>query len=157
MNQVENIMLDARGHVKLIDFGLACELKASPENQQPSDAPLAHGGGQAVASQPVSPTGSLIYMAPEMIRDHTGGRHTDWWALGVLAYELLTGRTPWSSLTDKKVIRKEIQTLIVAPPRKLSPPAGQFICSLLRQDHTRRLGKRSPSVEETPEACSAKK
>jgi len=57
--KVENIMLDARGHVKLIDFGLACELKGS--------------------DGPVSPTGSLIYMAPEMIRDHRGGRHTDWY------------------------------------------------------------------------------
>ena len=58
----------------------------------------------------------------------------------MLSYELLTGRTPWSSLTDKKVIRKEIQTLNVAPPRKLSPPAGQFVCSLLRQDFKKRLG-----------------
>jgi hypothetical protein len=51
----------------------------------------------------------------------------------VLSYELLTGRTPWSSLTDKKVIRKEIQNMIVTPPRKLSPPAGMFVCSLLKQ------------------------
>ena len=51
-------MLDARGHVKLIDFGLALEIHSEEE--------------------PVSPTGSLIYMAPEMIRDHSVGRHTDW-------------------------------------------------------------------------------
>jgi serine/threonine protein kinase len=51
-------MLDSRGHVKLVDFGLCCELKGPDER--------------------VSPTGSLIYMAPEMIRDHRGGRHTDW-------------------------------------------------------------------------------
>ena len=56
--KVENIMLDGAGHVKLIDFGLACELRGFEE--------------------PVSPTGSLIYMAPEMIRDNMGGRHTDW-------------------------------------------------------------------------------
>ena len=52
-------MLDAAGHVKLIDFGLAVEVRQEDE--------------------PVSPTGSLIYMAPEMIRDHSGGRHTDWY------------------------------------------------------------------------------
>jgi serine/threonine protein kinase len=61
MPQVENIMLDARGHVKLIDFGLAVEVRLDDES--------------------VSPTGSLIYMAPEMIRDHSGGRHTDWYQL----------------------------------------------------------------------------
>ena len=44
--KVENIMLDGAGHVKLIDFGLSCELRGYEE--------------------PVSPTGSLIYMAPEV-------------------------------------------------------------------------------------------
>ena len=120
--KVENVMLDARGHVKLVDFGLACALAAGAEEG------------------PMSPTGSLIYMAPEMLRDSTGGRHTDWWAVGVLAHELLTGRTPWSSLTDKKVIRQEIKTMHVAPPLRLTPPAGALICSLLRQDYRRRLG-----------------
>jgi serine/threonine protein kinase len=58
LRQVENVMLDARGHVKLVDFGLACALTAE--------------------EAPMSPTGSLIYMAPEMLRDAVGGRHTDW-------------------------------------------------------------------------------
>jgi len=120
--KVENVMLDASGHVKLVDFGLACEVSATEAE--------------------MSPTGSLIYMAPEMIRDHTGGRHTDWWALGVLSYELLTGRTPWSSLTDKKVIRREIRNLRVTPPLRLSPKAGHFVCSLLRQDRRERLGSK---------------
>ena len=122
--QVENIMLDGRGHVKLIDFGLAVELSKRD-------------------NEPMSPTGSLIYMSPEMLRDSTGGRHTDWWAVGVLAHELMTGRTPWSSLTDKKIIRKEIRTMNVAPPRRLSPQAGKLICSLLRQEHRARLGTKS--------------
>jgi serine/threonine protein kinase len=118
--KVENIMLDGEGHVKLVDFGLAVEIVEDVE--------------------PISPTGSFIYMAPEMIRDKRGGRCTDWWALGVLAYALMTGRTPWSSLTDKEIIRREIQTLKVAPPRRLSPPAGQLICALMTQDHRKRLG-----------------
>jgi serine/threonine protein kinase len=118
--KVENIMLDGEGHVKLVDFGLAVEIHEDIE--------------------PLSPTGSFIYMAPEMIKDRIGGRVTDWWALGVLAYALLTGRTPWSSLTDKEIIRKEIQNLKVAPPRRLSPPAGQLVCALMTQDYKKRLG-----------------
>ena len=39
----------------------------------------------------MSPTGSLIYMAPELLEHCLGGRHTDWWALGVLSHELITG------------------------------------------------------------------
>jgi len=123
--KVENIMLDAQGHVKLVDFGLAVEIHGDVE--------------------PLSPTGSFIYMAPEMIKERQGGRVTDWWALGVLAYALLTGRTPWSSLTDKEIIRKEIQTLKVAPPRRLSPPAGQLVCALMTQDHRKRLGAKQDS------------
>jgi serine/threonine protein kinase len=56
---VENIMLDARGHVKLIDFGLSQEISQEEE--------------------PMSPIGSLIYMAPELLTKSMGGRHTDWY------------------------------------------------------------------------------
>ena len=54
--KVENIMLDSSGHVKLVDFGLAC----------------------SADEETVSRNGSLIYMAPELLRDQTGGRFTDW-------------------------------------------------------------------------------
>lgn len=73
----------------------------------------------------------------------TGGRHTDWWALGVLAHEMITGRSPWSSLTDKKLIKRQIRSLCIVPPRGVSTKAGQFICRLLTQDHRERLGTRS--------------
>ena len=113
-------MLDVYGHVKLIDFGLCRQLEAEGE--------------------PMSPIGSLIYMAPEMLIDHSAGRQTDWWAVGILAHELLTGRTPWSSLSNKKVIRKEIKHTVVCPPVQLCPAAGSFIVRLLQKDPTRRLG-----------------
>ena len=114
-------MLDSRGHVKLIDFGLVFELKHGKDLKQGS------------LGEPMSPTGSLIYMAPELLQFRMGGRHTDWWALGVLAHELMTGRTPWSSLANKKTIQKEITGMRVAPPAGLSPTAGMLICSLLHQ------------------------
>ncbi len=60
--KVENMMLDGAGHLKLIDYGLSQELKA----------------GASVAGEPMSPTGSLIYMPPELLRDKIGGRFTDW-------------------------------------------------------------------------------
>ena len=122
--KVENIMLDARGHVKLVDYGLAIEFKGDEHEM------------------PMSPMGSLIYMAPELLSDRTGGRHTDWWAVGILAYEIMTGRSPWSSLSDKKLVRHEIKTVKVMPPRRLSATAGKFICSLLHHDRTKRLGSK---------------
>mmetsp|Transcript_25859 Transcript_25859/g.57953 ORF Transcript_25859/g.57953 Transcript_25859/m.57953 type:complete len:540 (-) Transcript_25859:254-1873(-) len=119
--KVENIMVDARGHVKLIDMGLACR----------------------IADEPRSPVGSLAYMSPETLAGKPAGRHSDWWSVGVLAFELMTGRSPWSSLADKKLIKKEIKSMKVVPPRRLSSPAGLFITSLLKQDATKRLGTKS--------------
>mmetsp|Transcript_49411 Transcript_49411/g.63391 ORF Transcript_49411/g.63391 Transcript_49411/m.63391 type:complete len:703 (+) Transcript_49411:99-2207(+) len=121
--KVENIMLDAQGHVKLIDFGLSQEIVEEEE--------------------PMSPIGSLIYMAPELLVKGTGGRHTDWWALGVLAHEMMTGRSPWSSLTDKKLIKKQIKSMKIQPPDILSKGASDFICNLLTQDMNHRLGTKN--------------
>jgi len=130
--KVENVMLDSSGHVKLIDFGLAVALVDDVE-------------------QSLSPTGSLIYMAPEMIDLHRGGRHTDWWAMGVLAYELLTGSSPWAVIDDKVLLKQEIRSRTVAPPVSASPSAAEFIEMLLRKDAQHRLGTRSDAeVKEAP-------
>jgi len=138
--KVENIMLDGFGHVKIIDFGLAIPLASQAVQVGGSEA---KDGAQD--QQPMSPTGSLIYMAPELLKEGVGGRHTDWWALGVLAHELLTGRSPWSSLTDKSLIQKEIGSMRVAPPDGVSPAAGKFVCALLHQTVSRRLGTAASS------------
>ena len=69
----------------------------------------------------------------------------------MLSHELLTGRTPWSSLTDKQVIKHEIANSSVAPPQCVSQEAGHLVCSLLRHDHRLRLGtKRDDEVMRAP-------
>jgi len=123
--KVENVMLDSSGHVKLIDFGLAFEMSDEV--------------------QPLSPTGSLIYMPPEMIFENMGGRHTDWWAMGVLGFELLTGRSPWPSVEDKTLLKQEIKSLQVTVPVGISAETNQFITMLLQRDYRMRLGSRSDS------------
>jgi len=125
--KVENIMLDSAGHVKLVDFGLTLRI------------PLDEG----LHAIPVQPAGSIIYMAPELLRQKIGGRFTDWWAVGILAYELFTGRSPWSSLSNMATIRAEIRTLRVLTPVEASQTAGQFIRGLLQKDHRMRLGAKS--------------
>jgi serine/threonine protein kinase len=81
-------------------------------------------------------------MPPELISSglKTGGRHTDWWAMGVLAYELMAGRTPWSSLSNKNILRKEILTRKVSAPPNVSSQAKMLVTSLLEPDYIKRLG-----------------
>jgi len=123
--KVENVMLDGNGHVKLVDFGLAYKYEEE----------ISHMGM----------VGSLIYMAPELIHSKTGGRHTDWWAYGVLAHELLTSKTPWSSLTNTKLIKHEILNKIILPPYDVAKSPSKFILSLMNRDVSNRLGTKSDS------------
>jgi serine/threonine protein kinase len=118
--KIENIMFTSDGHVKLVDFGLAIEITKQVEH--------------------MSAGGSLLYMAPELLSKNMGGRFTDWWAYGVLAYELLTGDSPWSSLTDIEKIKREIHASIISPPVNVSPAASRFVMSLLCRDVEKRLG-----------------
>jgi serine/threonine protein kinase len=182
--EVENVIIDHTGHVKLVDFGLAVALpitdtsssssssftqgsgnsscrnsssnnnggassgnsssSSSNNNNKRSGSGIGVGVGVGgVAEMPLSPTGSLMYMAPELLECRVGGRFTDWWAVGVLAHELLTGRSPWSSLTDKEAIRRDIVGVAVMPPPTVGSAAGKFVCGLLRKDHRRRLGAQS--------------
>jgi serine/threonine protein kinase len=125
--KIENIMLDERGHVKLVDFGLATKLMR---------------GGKIVEEVQVSPAGSLNYMAPELLKG-TAGRFTDWWALGVLAFELFTGRSPWSSLTNFRRIKKEIRSIEVQLPVRFSHSSREFVAGLLCRSYVGRIGFRS--------------
>jgi serine/threonine protein kinase len=119
--KIENVSIDYKGHIKIIDFGMAIHIESD--------------------LQPMIPSGSLIYMAPELLSEHIGGIFTDWWAYGVLAHELLTGCSPWSSLTNNKAIANEIINCEMQTPLKgLSKHAGDFICSLLKHDFRQRLG-----------------
>jgi len=88
-------MLDTRGYVKLCDFGLSKEL---------------HGPTLTVCGTPV-------YLAPEVLRGKGYTAAVDWWALGVLLYEVAVGCTPFEAESHFAVVQR-----IMARPRVIAYP-----------------------------------
>jgi serine/threonine protein kinase len=119
--KIENIMFDGLGHVRIVDFGLAEKVPEQIEKI-------------------LKPSGSLLYMAPELLGRGITGRFTDWWAMGILAFELFTARSPWSSISNIRQIRVEILNSPIASPVGVSASACDFIHGLLDRNHESRLG-----------------
>mmetsp|Transcript_9990 Transcript_9990/g.13116 ORF Transcript_9990/g.13116 Transcript_9990/m.13116 type:complete len:381 (-) Transcript_9990:190-1332(-) len=124
--KIENILLDRQGHVKLIDSSLMVKLQPD-ENHTLIDNKI----------------GSLIYMAPELIQDKVVGRFTDWWAYGLVMYELLFGIIPWSSISDQRIIKRDIlssSSSVEIPSAYCSLGAHQLMSTLLlRYPYSERL------------------
>merc|ERR1719491_1818054 len=87
----ENILLDSHGHVKLGDFGLAKD-----------NIRHAYKGAH-------SRVGTPEYMAPEILHQSGHGFCVDYWGLGMLVYEMMTGLPPWYT-TYRKVLFKKLNS-----------------------------------------------
>ncbi|MFN0109515.1 MAG: alpha/beta fold hydrolase [Blastocatellia bacterium] len=93
----ENIMLRPDGYVKLLDFGLAKPTEASPLRTE--SASLAQ-----LNTDPGVIMGTVNYMSPEQARGYSVDTRSDVFSLGVVMYEMLTGRAPFEGLTTSDVI-----------------------------------------------------
>ena len=78
----ENILMDVDGHVMLTDFGLAKEFEENTRSN--------------------SMCGTTEYMAPEIVRGKGHDKAADWWSVGILLYEMLTGKV--KSLTHSCLV-----------------------------------------------------
>ncbi|KPM39186.1 cAMP-dependent protein kinase catalytic subunit PRKX [Neonectria ditissima] len=131
----ENLLLDKDGHIKLVDFGFAKRLGNREDNHPVETYTLC---------------GTPEYLAPEVIQNkgHTGA--VDWWALGILLYEFLTGYPPFwhqnpieiykqnsPAFSQPRILEKPV-VFPQDPP--LSGDAQDIIRSLCTVDRSRRLG-----------------
>ena len=90
----QNVMLTDGGLVKILDFGLARRLRPEDASFDPSKPALAKDA--SVAATYTARGGTIRYMAPEQFVTGQSSVQSDVWALGVILYELVSGRHPFS-------------------------------------------------------------
>lgn len=121
----ENILLDHTGNIKLTDFGFA----------------------KKVDYRTWTLCGTPEYIAPEILLNKGHGTPVDWWALGILLYEMLSGNPPFVD-DDPMGIYQKILAGRLSFPRSMDKPAKDLIRKLLTADTTKRLGNLKNGVED---------
>lgn len=114
----ENVLLDKTGHIKLTDLGFARHLQ----------------GAMAFTL-----CGTPEYMAPEIIKQTGHDKAVDWWALGILIYEMLCGYPPFYDETPDAVCKKILAGKI-SFPKSVDKVSVDLILRLLNPDKNKRLG-----------------
>jgi serine/threonine protein kinase len=125
----ENCLLDGEGHLLLTDFGLS---KVSLDEDNPCNSFL----------------GTVEYMAPEVIQGFEYGTAVDWWSLGALGFDLLTGSPPFSGNNNAKIQEKIVKSKLSCP-YFMSADAKDLLIRLLRKEPKKRLGYNMPKDLQT--------
>ncbi len=94
--KLENLMLDINGYLKIIDFGLAKKLNPT-------------GLASTVCGTP-------FYYPPEIISQQSYEKSVDWWAIGILMFEMLTGKSPFFSENRAELYHNIWYNNVVFPP-----------------------------------------
>jgi serine/threonine protein kinase len=125
----ENLLIDWRGYLKLTDFSFAKEI---PDQKTYTFC------------------GTPCYMSPEIILQEGHGKAADWWALGILIYEMITGHPPFDK-RDSVELYDDILTTAPNFDDRFSETAQNLVQMLLEKDPDRRLGsKGAQEVKDHP-------
>jgi len=125
----ENLLLDGTGYVKLVDFGFAKKLQ--------------------VGRKTWTFCGTPEYVAPEVILNKGHDISADYWSLGVLMFELLTGTPPFTGTDPMKtynIILKGIDAIDF--PRNITARAKELIKKLCRDNSAERLGYQKGGIRD---------
>jgi len=118
--KLDNILLDSEGHCKLADFGMC------------RDGVI--GGNLATTF-----CGTPDYIAPEILQELDYGASVDWWALGVLMYEMLAGQPPFEADNEDDLFESILSDDVLYPVW-LSRDAVNVLEQFMTKNPSRRLG-----------------
>ncbi|KAI9339815.1 kinase-like domain-containing protein [Zopfochytrium polystomum] len=118
----ENILLDHSGHIALCDFGL-CKLDMTSNDAKTSTF-----------------CGTPEYLAPELLSGQAYTKAVDWWTLGILLYEMLTGLPPFYDEDVREMYAKILGAPLEFNEGDVGEAARDLLRKMLDRDPTRRLG-----------------
>jgi len=122
----ENLLITEHGHIKLTDMGLA----------------------KFVIGKSYTTCGTPDYFAPELIEFQGHTQAVDWWTLGVLVFELMSGHPPFESAYPMQIYGKVIKGISKVPfPPKCQGPVGDLVKALLKYNPSERLPCRPGGVD----------
>jgi eukaryotic-like serine/threonine-protein kinase len=136
-----NVMVTREGRVKILDFGLATHGEGELSDVTRSAASLAEAGDIA---------GTLPFMAPEVLRGERGDSRSDVWALGVVLYEMASGRRPFTGESGYELTSAILRDPPAPLPATVSPGLQAIIKRCLAKgpmERYRRAGEIRAALE----------
>ncbi len=124
----ENVLIDRDGYVKVTDFGLSKQNILDNHSAK-------------------SFCGTPEYLAPEIVENIGHGKAVDWWSLGAIIYEMLTGLPPFYS-KDREKLFKNIKAGNIKYPVYLSKDALSLLQSFFVRDPDKRLGSGNNGIND---------
>ena len=126
--KLDNVMLSADGHIKIADFGMCKE-------------------DMNGSARTTTFCGTPGYLAPEILAERPYAKSVDFWSLGVMVYEMMTGESPFDSEDDDQLFDM-IQHAPIEYPEHLGESAKLILRGFLTRDENKRLGCTKGGLDE---------